>query len=189
MIVEEKGLMKLMKAARQNFGYHVAVTRTATGVKSIIIATDTGRWAVVMEHKSAPRKVLGLLAEHMGIIPDPGEGYLVRKKEVQSEMSEIVTGMLSDMNDEDKPLLFIKRTALNYGGYQLWQRREDLRIFKVDPELENILLLPTNEAQIIGNHVLKAEDLESRAYIATEQTEDVSNAWLNHLSQIQWVAM
>lgn len=186
MIIEDKALMKLMKEAKKSFGYHVAVRRGAGNTKNIIIAADTGRWAVVMEQKNAPRKVLGLIAEHMGMLPDPGESYLVRKKDAQSEMSEIVTGMLSDITDTDKPQLLIAGTPLYYGGYQLWQRQEDLRIFKVDPELADLLILPTNEAKIIGNSMIKAEDLESRGYIAVDNDEDNRNVWLEHLSQIEW---
>ena len=118
--------------------------------------------------------------------PDPGESYLVRKKDAQSEMSEIVTGMLSDITDTDKHQLLIAGTPLYYGGYQLWQRQEDLRIFKVDPELADLLILPTNEAKIIGNSMIKAEDLESRGYIAVDNDEDNRNVWLEHLAQIEW---
>ncbi|MBQ5642291.1 MAG: hypothetical protein IIV13_00845 [Bacteroidaceae bacterium] len=186
MIIDDKALMKLMKEAKKSFGYHVAVFRSAGNTKNIIIAADTGRWAVVMEQKNAPRKVLGLIVEHMGTLPSIGECYLVRKKDAQSEMPEIVTGMLSDIADTEKPQLLIAGTPLYYGGYQLWQRTEDMRIFKVDPELCNLLILPTNEAKIIGNSMIKAEDLESRGYITVNHDEDSRNVWLEHLSQIEW---
>lgn len=101
-------------------------------------------------------------------------------------MPEIVTGMLSDIADPDKPQLLIADTLLHYGGYQLWQRQEDLRIFKVDPELSDLLILPTNEAKIIGNSMIKAEDLESRGYIAVDNDKDAHNVQMEHLSQIEW---
>lgn len=185
MIIDDKALIKRMKEAKKSFGYHVAVSR-GVGNKNIIIVADNKRWAVVMEQKNAPRKVLGLIAEHMGMLPDPGESYLVRKKDAQLEMSEIVSGMLGNITDTEKPQLMIAGTPLYYGGYQLWQRKEDLRIFKVNPELSDLLILPTNEAKIIGNSMIKAEDLESRGYIAVNNDEDSRNVWLEHLSQIEW---
>lgn len=188
MIIDDKALMRLMKEAKKSFGYHIAVRGTGN-TKNIIIATDTGHWAVVMQQKNAPRKVLGLIAEHMGMLPDPGESYLVRKKDAQLEMSEIVSGMLGNITDTEKPQLMIAGTPLYYGGYQLWQRKEDLRIFKVNPELSDLLILPTNEAKIIGNSMIKAEDLESRGYIAVNNDEDSHNVWLEHLSQIEWTKM
>ena len=186
MIIDDKALMKLMKEAKKSFGYHVAVSRSAGNTKNIIIAADNKRWAVVMEPKNAPRKVLGLIVEHMGTLPAPGECYFVRKKDAQLEMSEIVTDMLSDITDTDKPLLQIAGTHLHYGAYQLWQRKEDMRIFKVDPELSDLLILPTNEAKIIGNSMIKAEDLESRGYIAVDNDKDAHNVQMEHLSQIEW---
>ena len=187
MIIEDKALMKLMKEAKKSFGYHVAVSRSTGSTKNIIIMADNKHWAVVMEQKNAPRKVLGMIVEHMGTLPDPGQCYFVRKKDAQLEMSEIVTDMLSDITDTDKPLLLIAGTPLYYGGYQLWQRKEDLRIFKVDPELADLLILPTNEAKIIGNSMIKAEDLESGGYIAVNNDKDSRNVWLEHLSQIEWI--
>lgn len=59
MIIEDKALMKLMKEAKKSFGYHVAVRRGAGNTKNIIIAADTGRWAVVMEQKKCTPKGAG----------------------------------------------------------------------------------------------------------------------------------
>lgn len=187
MIVNEKGLIRAMKEAYKGLGYNVAAGDNDSGIENIIIATNF--WAVVIEKKNLPRKVLGLIAEHVGDIPKLGEAFQVKKKEPQTEIYEIATRVLRDIHAGDKPLKLVKRTDLTLGCYQLWQRKDDLRIFKLDPELEDIILLSRGTVRIVGDDMLMIDDLESRAYIAVEKIDAKEQDRLDHLSKIQWVAM
>ena len=186
MVINEKGLMKIMKEARKSLGYCVAAENNAD-MENIIICTN--KWVAVVEKKNLPRKVLGLITEHVGDIPSPGEAYQVKKKEPQTEIYDVATQMIRMIHAGDKPLHIVKRTQLTSGGYQLWQRKDDLRIFKVDPVLEDIMNLARGAVRIVGDDTLMIDDLESRAYVTVEKIDANEKSMFDHLSQIQWVAM
>lgn len=54
MIINEKGLIKIMKEAHKGYGYSVAVTNDAIGVESIIIITK--ECVIVGDKKKCPGK-------------------------------------------------------------------------------------------------------------------------------------
>ena len=186
MIVNEKGLLKIMKEAHKSYGYSVAATDDAIGAESIIIITQ--KCVVVGDKKNMPRKVLALIVEHMGELPHCGEAYQVKKNEPQTEIFDAATQTLKDMHANNKPLKVIKRTDLTLGGFRLWQRKEDLKIFKLDPVLENVLETSRGIHRIVGDDVLMMEDKESRAYVYFEKPNKNGSAWIDHLSKMQWVS-
>lgn len=187
MIVNEKGLLKIMKEAHKSYGYSVAATNDAIGVESIIIITQ--KCVVVGDKKNMPRKVLALIVEHMGELPHCGEAFQIKKNEPQTEIFDAATQTLKDMHSENKSLRVIKRTDLTLGGYRLWQRKEDLKMFKLDPVLENVLEISRGIHRIVGDDVLMMVDKESRAYVYFEKPDKNGSAGLDHLSQMQWIAM
>lgn len=186
MIIDEKGLLRAMKAEYKVLGYHVAAMGDAGKIKHIIITGK--RWGVMMEKKSVPRKVLGLLAEHIGEIPTVNEGYKVRRGDIQTEIHENAMMTYRAFHKEDVQIGTVRRTGLTLNGYNLWQRGKDLRVAQVDPELESIALWKQDTAKLIGENVLMTEDLESRVYITVEK-QDGHSSQLEHLSQFQWVAI
>ena len=173
-----------MKAAYKSLGYHVAAIGDAISVTHIIITGN--RWGVMMEKKSVPRKVLGLLAEHIGDIPEVDEGYKVRKGDIQTEIHENAVQTFKGCHDMGEEMCAVKRTGLTLNGYQLWQSVKDLRVMEVDPKLEDIAFINLDEARLVGEQMLMAEDLESRAYITVEKRDRPSER-LAHLSKHQWV--
>lgn len=186
MIVDEKGLIKAMKEAyTHGSGYSVAAEVDRGAIENIIIGT--GWWTVVIEKKSLPRKVLGLIAEHVGDIPGPEEAYRVMKGEPQTEIYGVATQLLRTVHEGDPPIKLVKRTALTMDGYQLWQRKEDLRMFLIAPELEDILLTQKGTVRIVGDGVLMLDDMESRAYVAAQPQEPEKAEQLAHLSKVAWV--
>lgn len=187
MIVNEKGLLKIMKEAHKSYGYSVAVETDTAGVENIIIITQN--CAVIGDKKNMPRKVLALIVEHMGELPQSGEAFQIRKNEPQTEIFDAATQTIREIHAGNKPLKLIKRTDLTLGGYRLWQRKDDLRIFKLDPVLESVLFLSRGVHRIVGDDVLMMEDTESRAYVYFEKPDKNGSAWLDHLSQMQWAAM
>lgn len=186
MVVNETGLMRAMKEAYKSAGYCVAAENTGD-MENIILCTNT--WAAIIEKKNMPRKALGLIAEHVGEIPQPGQAYQVRKGDPQTEIYDVVNQTIRAIHAGDKPLRIVKRTQLTMGCYQLWQRKDDLRIFQVNPALEEILMLSRGTVRIVGDDTLMLDDLESRAYIAVEKVADQEKAAFEHLSQMQWVVM
>ena len=67
MVINEKALVKAMKAAYKGDGYVV-------GCQGNSLFLETRMWKVVAELENFPRKALGLIAEHMGQIPTDGAG-------------------------------------------------------------------------------------------------------------------
>ena len=186
MVINEKGLLRAMKEAHKVTGYTVAVEDNA-GIENIIITTS--RFVVIMEKKNTPPKIRGLIAEHLLDFPRAGEAYEIKKKEPQMEIYDAATAIVRNIHTENKPLKLIKRTNLTLGGYPLWQRKDDLKIFEVDPALEDILNLARGTVRIVGEDVLMLDDLESRAYIFVEKTDTNEQKMIDHLSKLQWVAM
>lgn len=186
MVINEKGLLRAMKEAHKVTGYTVAVENQG-GIDNLIITTN--KFAVVMEKKNTPPKIRGLIAEHLLDFPRVGEAYEVKKKEPQMEIYDAATSFIRNVHAGDKPLQIIKRTNLTMCGYTLWQRKSDLKMFEVDPELEDIMNLARCTARIVGEETLMLDDLESRAYITVQKIDANGQKMIDHLSQIQWVAM
>lgn len=186
MVVNEKGLIRAMKEAYKVTGYDVAVEEAGTVENLIVSALN---WAVVMERKSVPPKVRGLIAEHLPEFPKVGEAYCVKKGEPQLELYDAATAFIRSSLTSDKSFQIIKRTNLTLDGYPLWQRKGDLRIFEIRPEYEDIMNLARGTLRIVGDTHLLLDDLESRVYISLYKPDEHEQKRLDHLSKMEWVAI
>lgn len=187
MVVDEKGLMRAMNAAYKVDGYKVAVDDSAD-IENVIISCPL--WTVVIQKSELPRKVLGLIAEHVGEIPKPGTAYQVKKKQTQTEIFSMAIQVLKDFHSDEKARRIIRRTSLILGGYPLWQTATDQRVVEVIPELEKIMCWGSYVVRLIGDDLMMIDDNVSRAYIRCYPPKDDSArmAKLEHLAKIQWVA-
>lgn len=184
MIVSEKGLIRAMKEAYKNgSGYNVAVEADPAGVTNVIIGTSW--WTVVIEKGELPRKVLGMIAEHLGEIPKAGEAYRITKGEPQTEIFGVAAKGLRSVHDDNPPLQLIKRTDLTMGGYPLWQRIDDGKMYRICPDYEDILLLDKGTVRIVQK-VLMLDDMVSRAYVAAEPEDPERMEQMVHLGKVSW---
>lgn len=126
MIINEKALIKAMNAAKKGGGYRCWVD----GRRIVIY---TGFWAVACETAKLPRKVLGLLVEHMGTLPENGDTWLIVKKDVQKELTPFGQDTILALEKERGRLT--KLTPLTLQGYELWQELNEGRILAFDPAL------------------------------------------------------
>lgn len=181
-MVDEKGMAAAMKADWKKEGYKVAVD----GFQLILSGTD---WLVRMDLQKAPRKVLGLLAEHMGLLPRDGEAFRVAK-------DEPCQNLVAEMEVRDAEKVFCRvtlancqparYTGLRLNGIMIFQNPETGAIEGVLPEL--VKLLDTVDP---GRLYLHAEDgLYSMddgccIYFAGENLLQEKRA---HLEAFQWVA-
>ena len=120
MIVKEKGLLRLMKEAYKSSGYSVVVAEVHG---DDYLYVHRFGWKVGIDLRSVPRKVLGLLAEHIGKLPVCGEAYKVTKGEVQKELFDVAGGSLKDLvqiMDNWHAHRQVKRTRIMWDDYQLW---------------------------------------------------------------------
>lgn len=182
MVVNEKGLLKAMKEAYKLDGYTVAMDQEDLVLK-------TAPWTVIMRKKDAPSKVLGLITEHIRQLPEPGTAYKVKKVETQTQIFNMVKEDILNFHTGEKPRRTIRRTDLIMGEFLLWQAAEEKTVVKVYSEYDAILLIKNTDVKLVGDDVLFADDLTSRAYIRCTPPLDAQQLeQLTHLSKIQWVA-
>ena len=117
MVIDESGLLSAMKQAYNGSGYHVAAG--VVGTKNCMYIANYGyAWGVIIHQENMPRKVLGLIAEHIGKIPEFEEAFLVRKADdAQDEMYDVavkpIVGMLEKARKSGTQL---RKTKLNWDG-------------------------------------------------------------------------
>lgn len=92
----------------------------------------------------------------------------------------------------EKGLLKAMKEAYKLDGYTVAVDEADLilkTVVKVYPEYEDILCLDNTVIRLVGDNVLFADDMTSRAYILCTPAKEVKQQeQLTHLSKIQWVA-
>ena len=188
MTVDEKGLLAAMKRAYKGGGYEIAATEYQD--EPYLVIHGPG-WTIAMLTAETPRKVLGLIAEHLGKIPEPEDGYAVSKDlGAQAEISS----MILDMVERDANTLseleitrenVCERTRLTWQGYNLWQNVGTLRVLPVDPTLED--LVDTQDLPVAVGGLLSWDGRCSRVSILAEPVEE-DNPELVFLSGNQWTA-
>lgn len=184
MVVSEKGLIRAMKEAYKGYGYKIANDNSA-GVQELVISYPG--WAVVMTMKNVPRKVLGLVAEHLGKIPEPGEAFQVSKKQAQTEIFDVSMGVIHNMVGGEKQRRKAMPTDLELGGYRLWQREQDYAVVRVDPEKEAIMLSHGRTVWMFDDETLMVDGNASRVYIETCYLPETEKL-LEHLGKVKWVS-
>lgn len=184
MVIREKGLLKAMKEAYKQDGYKVASLGTEHG--SWLLIQGSG-WAVEIEAGNVPRKVLGLIVEHLGKLPETDEAFQCRKDAPQTVIYDTAAHLTEDMDgraEQGKPAK-AKETALTWNGFYLWQRTGDLEIIMIDPEDQEILDVRDRDVYTLGN-ALYVAGCASRAYIFQRGPSTGADKHMEHLAQMQW---
>lgn len=190
MVVSEKGLLRAMKDAYKADGYTVAVD-DGGGIEDLILHTQA--WTVTIEKNEVPGKILGLITEHLRKLPQPGEAFRVKKKETQTEIYGMVRDSIVDFHTGDKERQPVRRTNLTMDNFPVWQSVGAQAVVKVFPDYEDILELEAigtmNGIWLVGEDVLFADDMVSRAYIHCCKPKDKAELErLNHLAKFRWTA-
>ena len=164
MIVNESGLLQAMKDSYKLGGYHIAVGEVFDK-KCYLITSGSYRWAVVIRHSKMPRKILGLLAEHIGRLPEEGEAFLCKKdNEAQSEMLDVtIKPILQKLAAAGETYLGMKRTRLTWDGENVWQDAE-LEVALIPPSLEKIIVFKDTSPRMV-ERCLYVEGQLSYVYI------------------------
>lgn len=184
MVVSESGILAAMRDAFKGAGYKVA-NDDSGGTEQIMIGAPG--WVVVMEKKNIPRKVLGLIAEHVGDIPEPGQAYQVSKKQTQTEVFSMSMQLLTGMKNEEKERRLCKKTSVVLDGFPLWQRDKDLKMVRVPAERERIMLSTGRDIWLFDSDTLMVDGKASRVYIDTFKAMEDGNV-LDHLAKVKWVS-
>lgn len=183
MVINEKGLCAAMKAAykKKSTGYKVAVKLNDRKEEEVVISAPG--WVAIIARENAPRKVLGLIVEHVGDLPGEGEAYQVQDTTTQAEIFSMA------IYDHGNPVAgaVVKRTPLNYNGYQIWQRTDNQEVFMMDARSEDLLDAFNRNVVLTENGMFRAAGVASELYIRPLQVKQNELLALHHLAKLQWV--
>ena len=186
MIIKEKGLFRAMKEAYRGGGYKVLVC-PVDDERWIFIYN--GFWVAAMEMRNVPRKILGLIAEHIGTIPTMEDAYKVRKDDVQKELFEMAEKPIRHIlarRMEINRLPVVKRTKLLLDGIEVWQQVDNLQIVRFNPDYSQIAEIDADDSKLTGDMLLRVGEI-SLAGIMGIQIGEAERHVIEHLSQMQWV--
>lgn len=144
-MIYEKGLCAAMKSAWRTGGYEVA----GYGEGNTLFINGYG-WCVAAPQKQMPRKVLALLVEHVGLIPE-GAAFRVHKKEgaqaimvdMALEAKDSVARLLSEEDAAE-----IRETAMTWKCWRVWQKPENQRVLAFD---DGLTAMGDGEPTLYGN--------------------------------------
>ena len=161
MVISESGLCAAMKAAfkKKSTGYKVAACLSKDGEEEIILSAPN--WIAIINRENAPRKVLALIVEHVGDLPAEGKAYQLQDTKAQTEIYSMAVPELSEPVADAT----VKRTQLQYMGYQIWQRTDNQNIFMISPKHEDMLDHYNRPVTVAENGMVYAEGLVSRLYL------------------------
>lgn len=183
MVINEKGLLRAMKEAYKSDGYEIECTQTG-GVKEIHL--ETTRWYVTCVIKNLPRKVLGLIVEHLGEIPEPGQAVQVKKKECQTKILSQGRDAFRGITPEDcvNPAS-VHKTYIVYRYGNIWQQGRENKVFWIDPDLEDIMDMRA-KVVCLGEKVLNISGTVSGVSIAPDAPQKPEDKrMLDYLAGIQ----
>ena len=184
MVINESGLCAAMKAAykKKSTGYKVAARRSKDGTEEIVLSAPG--WTAILNRENAPRKVLALIVEHLGDLPQAGQAFQVQDANSQTEIFDMAVPELEELVAG----ALVKRTRLNYDGYQVWQRVDDRTVFVMPPKHEDMLDNYNRQVKAMDNGAFfYAEGIASRLYLQPLQVQQNELTALHHLAKLQWV--
>lgn len=183
MVVNEKGLLELMKDAfkKKNTGYKVAARIPEDDDEELILSGPG--WTAFITRENAPRKVLALIVEHLGDLPREEEAFQVKDKDVQTEIYDVAVPKPA------KPVAGaeVRRTSLTYSGYQIWQRTDNCDVFMLSPKLESVMDSYNREVLLTEDGMFYVEGVASRLYLLPLQVKQEDLPALRHLAKMKWV--
>lgn len=188
MIIKEKGLLRLMKEANRGSGYTVMVGHVSG--EDHLCVSHRG-WKVGIEMSAVPRKILGLMVEHIGKLPKYGEAFKVQKAAVQTELFDVAKDPFMDLlqcMDYWEHHKLMKRTRLEWNGCQIWQAPKDQSIVLMNPNLMDLAAFADSAFEVkLSGTMLMIQGERSFAAVVKEFVDDGEKPLLEHLTNMQWV--
>ena len=185
MIVDGKALASAMREAFRNSGYEVAGHATENGGYMMIKGPT---WIVNIQRKSVDRKVLGLIAEHIGQLPYTGEAWRTNKNEgVQTLLMDVAVQASREIEKKIKNgcAECFERTEITYKGMEVWQSQETMRTVLLSPELTR--LNQDHDIPVcVNGDMLVWSDPNGMLAVMIKKTTDENKIAMEFLGQMQW---
>lgn len=134
-MLDEKGLVAALKTAFKGGGYKAAFVEGK-------LLLRCGVWAVEMDEEYLMPKVLGVVTEHIGIVPGIPAAYFCQKKMDPGSgvsLDEELDAWVALREMFEAAATPIRRTRLLMDGYEIWQTGEGLRARPMDPDFTRII--------------------------------------------------
>ena len=164
-MLNEKGLAACMRAAWKGRGYTVL----ADDGEYFLNAKT---WGVFCIKEAFPRNCLGLLATHLGALPENGECWMLQKDAgAQKQLFEDTMGVLEKLNASlQQESSRICQTPLTLFGLEVWQNQRNMETFCVCDEYSRIIDADTRSSgglltQVNGNPTLLFSAGEGLAFV------------------------
>ena len=186
MVINEKGLCAAMSDAfrKKSTGYKVAARLSEKGERELVLSAPG--WTAVISRENAPRKVLALIVEHVGDLPDEGMAFHVKDKDVQTEIYKMAVPEEPSL-ENGAAVPAVKRTKLTYDGHQIWQRTDNLQVFMMSQKIEALLDGFNRDIRLTGDGMFYVEGLASRLHLSPIEVPQNEKVALSHLAKRQWV--
>ena len=181
MVIDEGALVKAIMEAYKGPGYKVAARIAAKQKCELVISAPD--WVAIIQREHVPRKVLGRIVEHLGELPVMGTAFQVQKKQTQAEIFDMAVPETVALQDGT----YMKRTQISYNGHQIWQRSSDLRVYMVDPALEDMMSCYSLSVLFTEDTRLAVLGSVSQLYIKPLPVMHNALPVLEHLSKLSWV--
>lgn len=173
-MIDERGLLAAVRSAWRGGGYEVV------GNGQELVLRGQG-WLAVLPRGIAPRKVLALLVEHLGEIPEGTAWKGYKKQGAQAQMVdmalEAVDTIRRELESEPNPRE-AHRTAMTWKNWEVWQT-EDLKVATFDP---NLVAMGVGDAMAYGQRLVW--DDEGGLLVVAPRRDDIEDALRQRLEQL-----
>lgn len=173
-MIDERGLLAAVRSAWRGGGYEVV------GNGQELVLRGQG-WLAVLPRGIAPRKVLALLVEHLGEIPEGTAWKVYKKQGAQAQMVdmalEAVDTIRRELESEPNPRE-AHRTAMTWKNWEVWQT-EDLKVATFDP---NLVAMGVGDAMAYGQRLVW--DDEGGLLVVAPRRDDIEDALRQRLEQL-----
>lgn len=173
-MIDERGLLAAVRSAWRGSGYEVV------GNGQELVLRGQG-WLAVLPRGIAPRKVLALLVEHLGEIPEGTAWKVYKKQGAQAQMVdmalEAVDTIRRELESEPNPRE-AHRTAMTWKNWEVWQT-EDLKVATFDP---NLVAMGVGDAMAYGQRLVW--DDEGGLLVVAPRRDDIEDALRQRLEQL-----
>ena len=173
-MIDERSLLAAIKDAWRTGGYSVV------GNGGELVLQGSG-WLAVLPRGIVPRKVLALLVEHLGEIPEGAAWKVYKKQAAQAQMVdmalEAVDTIRRELESEPNPRE-AHRTAMTWKNWEVWQT-EDLKVATFDPSL---VAMGVGDAMAYGQRLVW--DDEGGLLVVAPRRDDIEDALRQRLEQL-----
>ena len=180
-MIDERSLLAAIKDAWRTGGYSVV------GNGGELVLQGSG-WLAVLPRGIVPRKVLALLVEHLGEIPDAAAWKVYKKQGAQAQMVdmaleavdmalEAVDTIRRELESEPNPQE-AHRTAMTWKNWEVWQT-EGLKVATFDPSL---VAMGVGDAMAYGQRLVW--DDEGGLLVVAPRRDDIEDALRQRLEQL-----